>query len=134
MGAKRKSLLKTSCGNRVKSVSEKKIDDWLYRNGWYAIYEPPVKVKKGHVLCPDWVLLPQNGIKKPVIIEYWGLSILKPNAANWAIQAQPDYEQKRKRKEEFYMDSSEYHYIGLTMPDLKELETALGSALEFLVE
>ena len=130
----RQTLLKTKCGHKVKSVSERKIDDWLYRNGWYSVYEPPLKVGKGHILSPDWVLLPQNGISKPVIIEYWGLSILKPNASNWAIQAQPDYQQKRKKKEEYYLSSESFHYIGLTMPDLKDLDVALGSSLEFLME
>lgn len=130
----RHTLLKTKCGHKVKSVSERKIDDWLYRNGWYSVYEPPVKIGNGHIVSPDWVLLPQNGIAKPVIIEYWGLSILKPNASNWAIQAQPDYQQKRKKKEDYYLSSQSFHYIGLTMPDLKDLDVALGSALEFLTE
>lgn len=128
------SYLKTKCGNKVKSESERRIDNWLYRNGWYAVYEPPIKVGKGHIVNPDWVLLPQNGISKPVIIEYWGLSVLKPNASYWAIQAQPKYEERRKKKELFYESTPDYHYIGLTMPDLKDLDSVLGASLAFLTE
>ncbi len=128
------SLLKTKCGNKVKSVSEKRIDDWLFKNGWYSVYEPPIKIDKGKVVNPDWVLLPQNGISKPIIIEYWGLSVLKPNASYWAVQAQPKYNERRKKKELFYESAPDYHYIGLTLPDLKDLDSVLGSALSFLTE
>lgn len=98
------------------------------------MYEPPVRFPNGKVIHPDWVLLPQKGLKKPLIIEYWGLSVLKPNAAHWAIQAQDKYEQKRKKKEAYYTTSPDFHYIGLTMPDLKDLDTVLSSALDFLTE
>ena len=129
----KESLLKTNCGNKVKSESERKIDNWLYRNGWISIYEPSLKIHKGKVIHPDWVLLPQNGITKPVIIEYWGLSVLKPNAAYWAKQVQPKYEAKRKKKELFYNNTPDYHYIGLTMPDLTDLDSILGVELDFLI-
>ena len=132
MASSRQSLVKTACGHRVKSQSEKKVDDWLFKNGWLSIYEPKVSLSKGNIAEPDWVLLPQNGICKPVIVEYWGLSVLKKNAAYWAKQAQPKYQERRKRKEELYRSNPHFHYIGLEMPDLKKLDERLGRVLESL--
>ena len=133
MAKSRQSLIKTACGHKVKSHSEKKVDNWLFKNGWLSIYEPPMRFHEGNIIKPDWVLLPQKGISKPVIIEYWGLSVLKPNAARWAIKAQEKYERRKKRKEQHYKDSELYHYIGLTRPDLKNLEESLGKKLEMLI-
>ena len=59
MAKSRQSLMKTACGHRVKSKAEKRIDDWLHRNGWISIYEPEIKFRKTKTQ-PDWVLLPQN--------------------------------------------------------------------------
>lgn len=133
MAKSRQSLMKTACGHRVKSKAEKRIDDWLHRNGWISIYEPEIKFCKTKTQ-PDWVLLPQHGITKPVIVEYWGLSVLRPNASYWAQEAQPKYQEKRKFKESLYLDDENYHYIGLELPDLKQLDEVLGEALNRLKE
>ena len=37
-----------------------------------TIYEPEVPTEKGKLIA-DWLILPQKGLDKPVIIEYWGL-------------------------------------------------------------
>lgn len=133
MAKSRQSLMKTACGHRVKSKAEKRIDDWLHRNGWISIYEPEIKFCKTKTQ-PDWVLLPQHGITKPVIVEYWGLSVLRPNASYWAQEAQPKYQEKRKFKESLYLGDENYHYIGLELPDLKQLDEVLGEALNRLKE
>jgi len=133
MAKSRQSLLKTACGHRVKSKAEKRIDDWLYRNGWISIYEPEIKFNKTKTQ-PDWVLLPQKGITKPVIIEYWGLSVLRPNASYWAQEAQPKYQEKRRFKESLYSEDENYYYIGLELPDLTNLDEVLGEALTLLKE
>ena len=128
----RQTLLKTTCGNLVKSEAERKIDNWLFRHGWSTVYEPKVPFSDGSQLQPDWVLLPQNGICRPVIVEYWGLSVLRPNAAYWAKEAQPKYQRRRKRKEALYTTTPHYHYIGLQLPDLAQLDSTLGEALDAL--
>jgi hypothetical protein len=132
MAKSRQSLIKTACGNKVKSQSERKIDDWLYRNGWISIYEPKIVFSNGCETKPDWVLLPQNDVCKPIIVEYWGLSVLKPNASYWAKEAQPAYQKRRAKKEQHYESHRSYHYIGLEMPDLKRLDEALGKRLDEL--
>ena len=59
-------------GHKVISWSEREIDDWLYDLGYQTIYEPEVPTEKGKLIA-DWLILPQKGLDKPVIIEYWGL-------------------------------------------------------------
>ena len=49
------------------------------------MYEPKIPADS-EFLLPDWLLLPQCGIDKPVIVEYWGL-LRKENRADWVGRA-----------------------------------------------
>ena len=58
------------------------------------MYEPKIPADS-EFLLPDWLLLPQCGIDKPVIVEYWGL-LRKENRADWVAERLPKYFDKKK--------------------------------------
>ena len=84
-------------GHKVVSWSEREIDDWLYDLGYQTIYEPAVPTENGNLIA-DWLILPQKGLDKPVIIEYWGL-LREDNRAQWVEQRLPRYQEKKIYKE-----------------------------------
>jgi len=112
---------KCKSGNQVVSYSEQQIDDWLYDFGLRAIYEPeiPVATEAGYLL-PDWLLLPQQGLTKPVIIEYWGL-LRTDNRAEWVEARLPRYLEKKHFKETIYQELDDYHYLGILPENLSEV-------------
>lgn len=66
-------------------MSEAQVENWFWEQGIRCIYEPQIVIGDEEFL-PDWVLLPQNGIDKPVIIEYWGLCRDDHTLAKWALK------------------------------------------------
>ena len=64
---------KTQDGHFVRSLSEGKIDDWLYVNGIVHAYEKTIIMKDGKKLKPDWYI-PPNAMPNShkVYIEFWG--------------------------------------------------------------
>ncbi len=104
-------------GNVVVSYSEQTLDDWLYELGLRAIYEPEIPVAPTEFLLPDWLLLPQQGITKPVIIEYWGL-LRENDRAAWVTERLPQYLAKKEFKESIYHELQDYHYLGILPENL----------------
>ena len=98
-------------GHRVVSWSEREIDDWLYDLGYQTIYEPEVPTEKGNLIA-DWLILPQKGLHKPVIIEYWGL-LREDNRAQWVEQRLPKYKEKKIYKEDLYESLEDYYYVAI---------------------
>ena len=122
------SLIKTKAGNKVKSVSEAQIDNWLYKRGFDFEYEPNVWLE-GECFHPDWVVSGLKGRKfeNPVIIEYWGL--LRPgNGARWLESRIPKYLERQAYKESIY-ESSRYSFIGVMPNDLFSLSETLETCL-----
>jgi len=104
-------------GNSVASWSERTIDDLLFEAGYKTIYEPEVPTPKG-VFIADWLVLPQHGLSKPVIIEYWGL-LRTTNRARWVEDRLPKYKQRKKYKESVYSLLDSYYYIAIYPEDLE---------------
>ena len=98
-------------GHKVVSWSEREIDDWLYDLGYQTIYEPEVPTEKGNLIA-DWLILPQKGLHKPVIIEYWGL-LREDNRAQWVEQRLPKYKEKKIYKEDLYESLEDYYYVAI---------------------
>lgn len=79
LGAEYESDLVCEDGHVVKSEPERAIDDWLFRNGIWHIYEKsyPIDDKPEHDLHPDWCLpkyiTDERGNPLDVYIEYWGI-------------------------------------------------------------
>ncbi len=116
-------------GNVVVSYSEQTLDDWLYELGLRAIYEPeiPITSSTGYLL-PDWLLLPQQGITKPVIIEYWGL-LRENDRAAWVTERLPQYIAKKKFKESIYQELQDYHYLGI-LPENLDIDWLVSTLQE----
>ncbi len=127
---KNKNLIKTESGNLVRSYAEAVIDNWLFDGAWCYTYEPKIEIA-GVVYTPDWVLMPQRGIDKPVVIEYWGL--LRKGGAKWVQKRLPKYLSKKEEKESAYMESENYYFVGIVPQDLPELETIFREKLAELV-
>jgi hypothetical protein len=125
------SKCKCKSGHKVASWSERTIDDLLYEAGYQTIYEPEVPTPKGNFKA-DWLILPQNGLDKPVIIEYWGL-LRKKNRARWVENRLPKYRARMKYKESIYQMLDSYHYVAIYPEDLENnLEERLLSKLKNL--
>lgn len=123
----RQSLIRTKAGNRVQSISEAKIDDYLFEAGYNPIYEPTIEMEDWE-FKPDWVILPQKGLDKPLIIEYWGL-LRKENRAKWVIERLPQYLARKEIKENIYESDDRYHFLGIYPEHLDDLDGILGKFL-----
>lgn len=79
LGTEYESDLVCEDGHVVKSEPERAIDDWLFRNGIWHIYEKPYPIDDipEHDLHPDWCLpnyiTDEKGNNTDVYIEYWGI-------------------------------------------------------------
>lgn len=115
---------KCKSGNQVVSWSEQTIDDWFFDSGIKTIYEPeiPVWLDDSDYLLPDWLILPQHGLDKPVIVEYWGL-LRKTNRAAWVESRLPKYLERKHHKESIYRDLEHYHYLGILPEHIESAET-----------
>ncbi len=123
----RQSLIRTNAGNKVQSVSEAKIDDFFYAIGYHPIYEPTIALDDW-VFKPDWVLLPQKDLDKPVIVEYWGL-LRKENRAAWVISRLPHYLERKQIKENAYLASDNYYFLGIYPEQLDDLDSVFAKFL-----
>ena len=117
-------------GHKVVSWSEREIDDWLYDLGYQTIYEPKVPTEKGNLIA-DWLILPQKGLDKPVIIEYWGL-LREDNRAQWVEQRLPRYQEKKIYKENLYESLEDYYYVAIYPKDLEDGIEMLTGKLDIL--
>ena len=117
-------------GHKVISWSEREIDDWLYDLGYQTIYEPEVPTEKGKLIA-DWLILPQKGLDKPVIIEYWGL-LREDNRAQWVEQRLPRYQEKKIYKENLYESLEDYYYVAIYPKDLEDGIEMLTGKLDIL--
>jgi hypothetical protein len=112
-------------------MSEAQVENWFWEQGIRCIYEPQIVIGDEEFL-PDWVLLPQNGIDKPVIIEYWGLCRDDHTLAKWALKKKPRYLDRKQFKESIYNGSEHYYYVGVYPQELNQLEVTLFQKLQDL--
>lgn len=101
------AMIRTQDGHYVRSVSEQRIDDWLFEHGVMHVYEK--KIKGG--FCDFYIPLQDGG----VYIEFWGLDT-------------PEYNDRKARKIASYHKSGT-DLVELTQKDLPHLDTALGRFL-----
>lgn len=123
----KQSLIRTKSGNKVQSISEAKIDNYLFESGYHPIYEPTIEMEDWE-FKPDWVILPQKSLDKPLIIEYWGL-LRKENRARWVIDRLPHYLARKEIKENIYESDERYHFLGIYPEQLDDLDVVLGKFL-----
>lgn len=121
--------MKTKHGHEVASFSEAQIDNWFWENGWKCVYEPQIVIDD-EVYLPDWVLWPQKGIDKPVIVEYWGLLRDDKTVAAWVQKKRPRYLRRKEEKEMAYRESELYYYVSLYPHEVANLDTILKTRLE----
>ena len=121
--------MKTKHGHDVASFSEAQIDNWFWENGWKCVYEPQIVIDD-EVYLPDWVLWPQKGIDKPVIVEYWGLLRDDKTVAAWVQKKRPRYLRRKEEKEMAYRESELYYYVSLYPHEVANLDTILKTRLE----
>jgi|TARA_B110000263_G_scaffold246161_1_gene256813 hypothetical protein len=117
-------------GHIVVSWSEREIDDWLYDLGYQTIYEPKVPTEKGNLIA-DWLILPQKGLDKPVIIEYWGL-LREDNRAQWVEDRLPRYKEKKIYKEDLYESLEDYYYISIYPNEMEMGKDMIVEKLDIL--
>jgi|TARA_B100002019_G_scaffold169203_1_gene146298 hypothetical protein len=115
----------------VQSLSEAKVENWFWKQDLRCVYEPQIVIDDEEFL-PDWVIWPQQGIRKPVIVEYWGLCRDDSTLARWALRKKPKYLERKEFKESIYNGSDDYHYVGVFPDELNQLDVILSEKLELL--
>ena len=97
-----------SDGHRVRSLSEKTIDDWLAHRRIFHSYEPLVYVEDAtEQLIPDFCLYDEDN--NSVFIEFWGR------------EGDAAYEKRMKRKQAIY-EKHGFSLIQLRSADLQTLD------------
>lgn len=99
-------------GHRVRSLSEKTIDDWLFRNKIIHRYEPVVPIPEG--IIPDFEVSTKDG--GSVYIEFWGMV------------DDPIYRERMNKKIEIYFQRL-LPLIELRQEDLRNLDFVLRRKL-----
>lgn len=99
-------------GHLVRSLSEKEIDEWLYKRKISHAYEPLIPIPEP--IIPDFKL--SNSAGEDVYIEFWGMI------------DDPTYLNRMKRKSDIY---AKYHLnlIEIRPGDLKNLDFILSQKL-----
>ena len=82
-------------------------------------------------MIADWLILPQKGLDKPVIIEYWGL-LREGNRAQWVEQRLPRYKEKKIYKENLYESLEDYYYVAIYPNDLENGIDMITEKLDIL--
>tara|TARA_B100000683_G_scaffold46674_1_gene43275 strand:- start:3610 stop:4014 length:405 start_codon:yes stop_codon:yes gene_type:complete len=124
--------VKTKNQHLVASYGEAQIDNWLWENNWKCVYEPQIVIDDEEFL-PDWVVWPQQGIDKPVIIEFWGLCRQDGKIAAWVIKKRDRYLYRKEIKESAYESCPHYYYIGVYPHQLDNLDAVLAEALQQII-
>ena len=124
--------VKTKNGNSVASYGEAQIDNWFWEHNWKCVYEPQIVIGDEEFL-PDWILWPQQGIDKPIIVEFWGLCREEGGVARWVLNKRAKYIYRKELKEHAYQNCKDYYYIGIYPQDLKNLTKVMCGHLENLI-
>ena len=100
-------------GHEVRSLSEKTIDDWLYRHRIYHAYEPVIPIPEQ--LIPDFMVNRLTG--EGVYIEFWGRL------------DDPIYRERMNKKYQIY---AKHHFpvIEILPEDLQSLDWNFKNKLE----
>lgn len=108
----------TQDGHRVRSLSEKTIDDWLYMNKIVHAYERPLVTAHGD-LVPDFYI--PAGVmpgSHAVYMEYWGM------------EGKPEYDARKQKKLEIYRANNMLdQLIELTPSHISDLDSELSKQL-----
>ncbi len=124
--------VKTKNKNEVASYGEARIDNWFWENKWTCVYEPQIVIEDEEFL-PDWILWPQHGIDKPVIIEFWGLCRENGKVAEWVVRKRERYMYRKEIKETAYTSCDNYYYLGIYPHHLDDLDTWLSAELQQMI-
>ena len=108
----------TQDGHVVRSLSEKNIDDYLFRENIVHAYERPVSTRFGNLISDFYIPAGAQQGSHSVYIEFWGM------------QGDPQYDKRKQDKRTIYekaglMDK----LIQLNPQHLSDLESHLGRLL-----
>lgn len=105
-------LYKCKDGHKVRSKSEKVIDDYLFEHNIIHVYEKEIVVDQNITIHPDFYLPNFN-----LYIEHWGYNNI-------------DYERKKQFKINFY-NKNKITVISTTEDDIQNIETVLDKKLKY---
>lgn len=105
-------LYKCKDGHKVRSKSEKVIDDYLFEHNILHIYEKEIVIDQNITIHPDFYLPKFN-----LFIEHWGYNNI-------------DYERKKQFKLDFY-NKNKITVITTTEDDIQNLEAILDKKLKY---
>lgn len=100
-------------GHEVRSLSEKTIDDWLYRHKIYHAYEPVIQIPE--LIIPDFMVNTLTG--EGVYIEFWGRL------------DDPIYRERMNKKYQIYA-RHHFPFIEILPEDLQSLDWNFKQKLE----
>ncbi len=110
-------------GHMVKSLYEKTIDDWLFKERINHAYEPTLPIDKDHDIHPDWYIPEYNRVKD-IYIEYWGIG-----------DENKKYAAIKNYKKAIYPKLCEQEQITvlyLNQSDMKDINTNLKKKLKYI--
>ena len=108
----------TQDGHVVRSLSEKNIDDYLFRENIVHAYERPVNTRHGNLISDFYVPAGAQPGSHAVYIEFWGM------------KGDPAYDQRRQEKLAIYEKAGLLeNLIQLEPGHLSDLESHLGRML-----
>ena len=108
----------TQDGHVVRSLSEKNIDDYLFRENIVHAYERPVNTRHGYLISDFYIPAGAQQGSHAVYIEFWGMT------------GNPAYDQRRREKLAIYEKAGlSDNLIQLEPSHLSDLESHLGRML-----
>ena len=107
----------TQDGHKVRSLSEKNIDDYLYMNGIVHAYEKTISTPEGDLIPDFYIPAGVNDNSGRVYIEFWGMN-------------SDDYNERKKQKLSIYKKNDFIdNLIQLEEKHLSDLDSHLGKML-----
>lgn len=108
-------------GHIVKSLGEKTIDDYLWKNKIFHVYEPKISINMEKDITPDFLLPNYNNSGKDIYIEHFG------------IHNNKKYDQQTEYKLNIYIEQN-ITLICTYEEDLKNINNSLTKKLKFFHE
>lgn len=121
--AEYQSELTCDDGHMVKSLSEKIIDDWLFKEKINHAYETVLDIDEAHDIHPDFYIPEYNGIND-IYIEFWGFD-----------ESNVKYTEIKKYKQSIYpklCTERNITVLYLSKADLNNANATLKKKLKYL--
>lgn len=121
--AEYQSELTCDDGHMVKSLSEKIIDDWLFKEKINHAYETVLDIDESHDIHPDFYIPEYNGIND-IYIEFWGFD-----------ESNVKYTEIKKYKQSIYpklCNERNITVLYLSKADLNNANATLKKKLKYL--